>query len=76
MLKNIVHVIKYANFQFYRVYLTRVIWKKLTIEGNYFDKQLQVFIYIKRCVSLKLRAKKKKIYFYKFTNKSRYLTSA
>ena len=48
---NIAHVIKHANFQLYRAYPARVIWKKLTTDGKYVNKRVRLFINQTRCLS-------------------------
>ena len=50
MSKNIAHVIKHANFQLYRAYSTRVIWKNWQLKANEYTKEFDVLC-IKRGVS-------------------------
>ena len=38
--KTIVHVIKHVNFQLYSGHTDRVIWKKVTIDDKYINKQI------------------------------------
>ena len=54
---SIVHLVKHANFQLYRAFPDGFIWKKLIFDGKYINKWIQ-HLYIKRCVSAKVRVKK------------------
>ena len=44
--KSIVHVIKHANFQFYKAYLARVVWQKRRIGDRYINKQVRFFDFL------------------------------
>ena len=40
VLKNIAHVTKHVSFQLHRAHTDGVIWKKLTIDDKYTNKQV------------------------------------
>ena len=51
-------MIKYANFQLYRVHPDRVIWKKLTIDDKYIYKQMSLTFYTSNDVPKRCREEK------------------
>ena len=44
--KSIVHVIKHANFQFYKAYLAGVVLQKRAIGDRYINKQVRFFDFL------------------------------